>query len=78
METITEPAGLLQARMPDRLIRRLRSLAGARGCPPRDLLIEALEKYLPRAEKRAETALRGNGDRRKARLEAAQVVEGSR
>jgi hypothetical protein len=60
MKTIPQdtPAeeSLLQARIPQRLKRRLASVAALKGSSGREVVIEALEVFLPRAEKEAAVA----------------------
>ena len=58
MATITQDAPAtkgfnLQVNIPDPLKRELRSLAGEFDCYPRDLVKEALERYLPMKRQQA-------------------------
>lgn len=49
MKNITqEPHGLLQAKIPARMIRLLRMEAARLGVSPRDIVIRGLEKVLPK------------------------------
>jgi len=50
MTTITKDMGSLQARVPAELIQRLRIEAVRRGVHPRDIVIQALERELPKAD----------------------------
>lgn len=67
MNTITEPTerqvkrplGHLQAKIDEPLLDRTRVLAARRKCPPRDIVEEALEQYLPKAERAFEKSARG-------------------
>lgn len=43
---------MLQAKIPRDLIRRVQHVAVSRGVHPRDVVMEALEKYLPKQEAR--------------------------
>lgn len=59
MKTIPEEAyELLQSRIPASLFNRVRVLAASRGkgYSPRDVVIEALEQYLPEAEQQIKAA----------------------
>jgi hypothetical protein len=47
------PEPLLQARIPQNLKRRVAAVAALKGGSSRDIVIEALEDFLPRAEKEA-------------------------
>lgn len=53
MTTITKEQGSLQARIPVDLIRAVRIEAVRKGLHPRDIIIEALEKFLADSEKKA-------------------------
>lgn len=68
MKTIPQPEtieeSLLQARIPVPLKRRLGSVAALRGKSGREVVIDALEDYLPRAEKEA-VALAGAAPKRR-------------
>jgi len=56
MDTITEKEPLLQAKIPEHLLHRLRVLASRLKLYPRDVVVAALEQYLPGAEKEADAA----------------------
>ena len=66
MDTITEKDALLQAKIPDSLYLRLQRLvAGTRPkIYPRDVVVAALEKYLPEAEKKAMALANARGQQR--------------
>jgi hypothetical protein len=59
--TAREP--LLQARIPQSLKRRVAAVAALKGGSSREIVIEALEDFLPRAEKEA-AVLAGMGPKR--------------
>lgn len=54
MKTASDPTVPLQAMIPRSLRSRVRKLAGSRESLPRDVIVEALEQYLPGAEKKAD------------------------
>jgi hypothetical protein len=57
----TELTERFQARMPSSLLQRVDVLAAVRREEPRDVVIAALEDYLPGAEKEASAELKLSG-----------------
>jgi len=58
---INGPKERFQAWMPSAILRRVEWLATARRIDARDVVIDALNSYLPEAEKRTNAELRKSG-----------------